>query len=211
MAAPRHLVGVEKAALVAGVSRWTIGRKIKAGELSCTRDPRGRARIDLAELARVFDLTPAEITARTVAHRGARTGHATEPHGAHGAEVQAAEDRAAEAAAARLEADLRRERERVATLEAELRAARADAAAWADRFARLAERALLTDQRPDRPATETPREPAAPPPPPPKAATPDPAPGTSRPPRDPEGAIEAAARAILGDQFPDLVFGRRRR
>lgn len=219
MAEPKHRVGVEKAARVAGVSRWTIHRRIKAGALSCSRDKQGHPLIDLAELSRVFDLEPGEVAAALAELRGARRSGATAAQSTQrGATVQPGAERAAQAATERLEAELRRERERVERLEAELREARAAADAWADRYVKLAERALLTDQRPDRPAPAAESDGTQAP-----GKAPDleaAAPGRQgragdarKPPRTPEqsaGVVESIARGILGDDLPNLVFGRRR-
>lgn len=207
MAEPKHLVGVEKAARVAGVSRWTISRKIKAGAISCTRDQRGHPRIDLAELSRVFDLDPATITARLVQPQRGTASNAPRPHVAHGATTgQAEESRAAQAAFERLEADSRRDRERIERLEAELREARADAREWMTAYRVLAERALLTDQRPDRPAPEPVRQSTAA-----DVASESRSARDKRTPEQAAGVVESVARGILGDDLPNLLFGRRRR
>jgi len=202
MAETKFRVGVEQAARVAGVSRWTIHRRVKAGKLSCTRDKQGHPLIDLAELARVFELEPAEVAAAVAEQRGARRSRATALQSKQrGATLQPGADRAAGGAVERLEADLRRERERIERLEAELRSSRDDVREWQAAYRALAERVLLTDQRPA-PTPEPQRTPVddAPPPPPPAADRRDADTFVDR--------IEAAAAAL--GVLPDFLRIRRR-
>lgn len=137
MSGLKFKVGTEKAARIAGVSRWTIGRKIKAGKLSCSRDRRGHPLIDLAELARVFALDDAEVAAALSelrskegsreggVHSMLRSAHEQTEHS--GATVAPSDDsKAAQAEIERLRAELERERadrltaiERADRLEAE--------------------------------------------------------------------------------------------
>lgn len=181
MSEPKYRVGVEKAARIAGVSRWTINRRIKAGKLSCSRNRQGHPQIDLAELARIFDLDEAEVA--RAAHddaTGARVPRVAVQSTQRGRapDDQSAATKLLEAELERLRADLDRERER------------------ADRFERRYF-ALLEDKRGDDPpkAADKPNQGDANARP--KAAPADPTP--RRPRREPTlaDAIDTATRAIL--------------
>ena len=169
-------VGAQKAAELAGVSRWTITRRIAAGQLSCTRDNRRRPLIDLAELARAFDLDAGAL-ARTVAEqRSVQRSVHQKPRNAPGAPVEA--DLAVDLRNRidRLEADL-------AATRGELRDARAEVQTWAESYRRLSERlaVLAIEDRRQTPPTAPASRPA-----------------TGEPPPHPE-AGERSVRGLLAD------------
>ena len=51
-------ITISEAVGMAGVSESTIRRDIKSGKISSEKDDKGQRRIDIAELQRVYDLTP---------------------------------------------------------------------------------------------------------------------------------------------------------
>ena len=51
-------VTISEAVGMTGVSESTIRRDIKSGKVSSEKDEKGHRRIDIAELQRVYDLTP---------------------------------------------------------------------------------------------------------------------------------------------------------
>ena len=51
-------VTISEAVGMTGVSESTIRRDIKSGKVSSEKDERGHRRIDIAELQRVYDVTP---------------------------------------------------------------------------------------------------------------------------------------------------------
>ena len=51
-----------------GVSESTIRRDIKSGKVSSEKDDKGQRRIDIAELQRVYDLTPPPDTQKAEPH-----------------------------------------------------------------------------------------------------------------------------------------------
>ena len=51
-------VTISEAVGLTGVSESTIRRDIKSGKVSSEKDEKGHRRIDIAELQRVYDLTP---------------------------------------------------------------------------------------------------------------------------------------------------------
>ena len=51
-------VTISEAVGLTGVSESTIRRDIKSGKVSSEKDVKGQRRIDIAELQRVYDLTP---------------------------------------------------------------------------------------------------------------------------------------------------------
>ena len=51
-------VTISEAVGLTGVSESTIRRDIKSGKVSSEKDDKGHRRIDIAELQRVYDLTP---------------------------------------------------------------------------------------------------------------------------------------------------------
>ena len=183
MAGERFKVGLTYAAKLTGKQRSTILRAIKAGRLSEHRDSHGRRRVDVAELERVYGplRTPDAPSVPAVAP----VAPAPPP----------ADDRAL---VAELRAELERERDRAARLEADVRE-------WQASYRKLAEQVLLTDQRPGRaPTSSTPA-------PPPRAEPQRTRTHADRTPEQAAGVVESVARGILGDDLPNLLFGRRRR
>jgi excisionase family DNA binding protein len=126
-----------QAARLTGTSKTTLTRAIRAGRLSATRREDGGYRIDPAELARVYTVTPetpATVTATSdVVHRATP---ASDP-GATPCDSEVA------ARLAALDAEVKGLRE----LLAEVKANRDDLRAERDDWRGRAER-LLTDQRP---------------------------------------------------------------
>ena len=51
-------VTISEAVGLTGISESTIRRDIKSGKVSSEKDEKGHRRIDIAELQRVYDLTP---------------------------------------------------------------------------------------------------------------------------------------------------------
>ena len=58
-----EMLSLGEAARLAGTSKTTLSRAIKAGRLSATRKDDGGYQIDPAELSRVFTVTPETVTA----------------------------------------------------------------------------------------------------------------------------------------------------
>jgi len=142
-------VPVGVAADLAEVHRNTIWRALKSGRLSYTLDHRGRKRIDIAELSRVFEVVHTRLLqmqhggAHHEAHQDASRGtiQTPDPEGIVG-----------------VVAVLREQLERV-TAEAErnrndAEAARRDADRWREKYDQQTERMLrmIEDKRPDREA-----------------------------------------------------------
>lgn len=61
-------VTVSQAVGMTGVSESTIRRDIKSGKVSSEKDEKGQRRIDIAELQRVYDLTPPPDTQKAEPH-----------------------------------------------------------------------------------------------------------------------------------------------
>ena len=51
-------ISISEAVGLTGISESTIRRDIKSGKVSSAKDDKGHRRIDIAELQRVYDLTP---------------------------------------------------------------------------------------------------------------------------------------------------------
>lgn len=190
-------IGAQRAAELTGLSRWTITRRIAAGQLSCTRDNRGRPLIDVSELARAFDLD-AGVLARTVAEqrdsRGSVHRKPRNPGVAPAsieADLQVARNEAANLSAnvARLEAELSATR-------GELREVRAEVLAWSAAFRQLSDRLAVLALEDRRAAAPTP--PAAPASRPPTGATPHPE------------AAERSVRGVVADGVAALAAWIRR-
>ena len=129
-----------QAARLTGTSKTTLTRAIRAGRLSATRRDDGGYRIDPAELARVYDVTPvtpvtpATVTATSDAvHRATPT---SDP-GATPCDPELAIRLAA------LDAEIKGLRELLAEVKANRDEMRAERDDWRGRAERL-----LTDQRP---------------------------------------------------------------
>lgn len=60
-------ITISEAVGMTGVSESTIRRDIKSGKVSSEKDDKGHRRIDIAELQRVYDLTPPPDS-QTTAH-----------------------------------------------------------------------------------------------------------------------------------------------
>jgi len=149
-------VPINTAAELAEVHRNTIWRALKSGRLSYVLDHRGRKRIDVAELARVYEVVHTRLQhvmqdgAHHEAHQGASRGAIPAPDpeavGSIVAVLREQLDRAvAEAERNRADADRARD---------DARSARRDADQWQQKYVEQTERMvrLLTDQRPDREA-----------------------------------------------------------
>ena len=61
-------ITISEAVGMAGVSESTIRRDIKSGKVSSEKDDKGQRRIDIAELQRVYDLTPPPDTQKAEPH-----------------------------------------------------------------------------------------------------------------------------------------------
>ena len=61
-------ITISEAVGMAGVSESTIRRDIKSGKISSEKDDKGQRRIDIAELQRVYDLTPPPDTQKAEPH-----------------------------------------------------------------------------------------------------------------------------------------------
>ena len=61
-------ITISEAVGMAGVSESTIRRDIKSGKISSEKDEKGQRRIDIAELQRVYDLTPPPDTQKAEPH-----------------------------------------------------------------------------------------------------------------------------------------------
>lgn len=180
----RFKVGLAEAARLAGKQRSTILRAIQSGRLTDHRDSHGRRRVDVAELERVYG--PLRTTvASDVAPQPANRAHGPTPEALAAALVD------------ELRAELQRERDRADRLEA-------DAREWQQRYVKLADRVLLEDKRPDRPAPVSPPSPAT-------SSTPPPTRDEYAQDEDTFARrVEDAGRWLLGG-LPDIIVGGRRR
>ena len=61
-------ITISEAVGLTGTSESTIRRDIKSGKVSSEKDDKGQRRIDIAELQRVYDLTPPPDTQKAEPH-----------------------------------------------------------------------------------------------------------------------------------------------